>query len=166
MSLVFRLLYETGARVSEALELSFSDLDFASNKVKVVTNKQRGRKVYRFLYLSDNLKARIVKYQLDKGFDSSSPILSKNGVKAVSRQTVFNYMQKAVLNSLGKAYLDKAHPHVFRHSRAIHLLDSGMNLMLLKKFLGHRNIANTLIYLQYSNQELKNSLMQANEKIF
>ncbi|MHB1546832.1 MAG: tyrosine-type recombinase/integrase, partial [bacterium] len=49
-----------------------------------------------------------------------------------------------------------------RHTRAIHLLDAGMNIMLLKNFLGHANISNTLIYLKYSNKDMVRAIDDAN----
>ena len=63
---------------------------------------------------------------------------------------------------LGKDYLDREHPHALRHARAVHLLDSGMNRMLLKNFLGHSNIVNTLIYLKYSNKDMAEAIDRAN----
>ena len=63
---------------------------------------------------------------------------------------------------LGQSNLDKAHPHALRHTRAVHLLDSGMNIMLLKNFLGHASISNTLIYLKYSNKDMAEAINRAN----
>ena len=60
---------------------------------------------------------------------------------------------------------DRAHPHTLRHSRAIHLLDSCANIILVSNALGHKNIKSTLIYLKYSNQELDKALDEANQRI-
>lgn len=53
-------------------------------------------------------------------------IFTQSSDKVISRQTVFDHMKKEVKVMLGKDYVKLAHPHVLRHSRAIHLLDSGM----------------------------------------
>ena len=53
---------------------------------------------------------------------------------------------------------DKAHSHVFRHSRAIHLLNAGLNLAQVKKVLGHISILNTMIYTNYSNYDINKAL--------
>ena len=53
---------------------------------------------------------------------------------------------------------DKAHSHVFRHSRAIHLLNAGLNLAQVKKILGHVSILNTMIYTNYSNYDINKAL--------
>ncbi len=75
----------------------------------------------------------------------------------------FSLMLKNLVEKiLGKDYLDKAHPHDLRHTLAIHLLDSGMNIMLLKNFLGHSNIVNRLIYLKYSNKDMAEAIDRAN----
>ena len=92
-------------------------------------------------------------------------ILAKVSGKPAITKVGFSLMLKNLVERiLGKEYLDKAHPHALRHARAIHLLDSGMNIMLLKNFLGHSNIVNTLIYLKYSNKDLYEAIDKANRK--
>lgn len=58
----------------------------------------------------------------------------------------------------------RAHPHTLRHARAICLLDSGTNIVLVSKPLAHR-IKSTLIYLKYSNQELNKALKHVNARL-
>ena len=92
-------------------------------------------------------------------------ILAKSSGNAGVTKMGFSLMLKNLVEKiLGKEYLDRAHPHALRHSRAIHLLDAGMNIMLLKNFLGHSNISNTLIYLKYSNKDLYDAIDKANNK--
>ena len=72
---------------------------------------------------------------------------------------------KLSLQFLGGLERERAHPHTLRHSRAIHLLDSGANIILVSNALGHKNIKSTLIYLKYSNQELDKALELANARL-
>jgi len=157
------LLYETGARAEEARELKFNDVE-NTGRIKVLTLKQRkGNKVYRYLKISDKLLAMILNYRIANELKDNDFILSKKqGEKAITRKTLEYILKRNVELVLGKEYLDKAHPHALRHTRAIHLLDSGMNIMLLKNFLGHSNIMSSLIYLKYSNKELAEALNKAN----
>ena len=54
---------------------------------------------------------------------------------------------------------DKAHSHIFRHSRAIHLLNAGLNIAQVQKVLGHTSILNTMIYTKYSNYDINKTLL-------
>jgi len=157
------LLYETGARAEEAREIKFSDVE-KSGRIKVLTLKQRKKnKVYRYLKISDKLLAMILDYRIKSGLEDDDFILAKRiGAKAIARRNIEAMLKYNVEKILGKEYLDKAHPHALRHTRAIHLLDSGMNIMLLKNFLGHKNIMSTLVYLKYSNKDLTAAVDKAN----
>jgi len=157
------LLYETGARAEEARELKFNDVE-KSGRIKVLTLKQRkANKVYRYLKISDKLQAMILNYRIEAGLTDDDFILAKRrGAKAIARRNIESMLKYNVEKVLGKEYLDKAHPHALRHTRAIHLLDSGMNIMLLKNFLGHKNIMSTLVYLKYSNKDLSEAVDKAN----
>jgi len=160
------LLYETGARAEEVRELKFSDVE-NTGRIKVLTLKQRkANKVYRYLKVSDRLLAMILDYRIESGLSENDFILSKKpGGKAIARKSLESLLKYNVERILGKEYLDKAHPHALRHTRAIHLLDSGMNIMLLKNFLGHKNIISTIIYLKYSNADMTAAVDKANNNV-
>jgi len=105
----------------------------------------------------------ILNYRINTGLTDDDFILAKKrGAKAIARRNIESMLKYNVEKILGKEYLDKAHPHALRHTRAIHLLDSGMNIMLLKNFLGHKNIMSTLVYLKYSNKDLSDAVDKAN----
>ena len=163
--LLFLFIYETGSRISEALSVKYSDIDESTSKVKIPVLKQK-RKVWKFLKISDKLLSLILSRRL-KGFDKNDYVFARfKGKRHISRQAADKIFAKYVKNILGDSYSDKAHLHALRHSRAVHLLDSGMNIMLLKNFLGHSNISNTLIYLKYSSKDLDNAIEQANDNLF
>ena len=157
------LMYETGARIEEVRELKFSDVE-SSGRIKVLTLKQRkANKIYRYLKISDKLMALVLSHRLNNKLNDNDYILSKtSGGPAIARKSISYTLKYNTEKVLGKAYLDKAHPHALRHTRAVHLLDSGMNIMLLKNFLGHSNISNTLIYLKYSNADMAAAVDKAN----
>ena len=160
------LMYETGARVEEIRELKFSDVE-SSGRIKVLTLKQRKKnKIYRYLKISDKLMALILSHRLNNKLNDNDYILAKKtGAPAIARKSISYILKYNTEKVLGKTYLDKAHPHALRHTRAIHLLDIGMNIMLLKNFLGHSNISNTLIYLKYSNADMAAAVDKANNFI-
>ena len=161
--LVLLLLYETGARVEEVRDIKFSDIE-NSGRIKVLTLKQRKKnKIYRYLKISDRLLSAILQHRIDNNLSDNDFILTKtSGGSAITRKSISYILKYNTEKTLGKENLYKAHPHALRHTRAIHLLDSGMNIMLLKHFLGHSNISNTLIYLKYSNKDMADAIDKAN----
>ena len=162
--LVILLLYETGARIEEARTLKFSDIDTGNGRVKVLTLKQRKKnKIYRYLKISDKLLSLILNHRVTAKLTDEDFILSqRQGKPAITRKGISLMLKSYVVKLLGQSNLDKAHPHALRHTRAVHLLDSGMNIMLLKNFLGHASISNTLIYLKYSNKDMAEAINRAN----
>ena len=163
--LLFLFIYETGSRISEALSVKYADIDEFTSKVKIPVLKQR-RKVWKFLKISDKLLSLILSRRVS-GFEKNDYIFARfKSKRHISLQAADKAFAKCVKNILGDNYSDRAHLHALRHSRAIHLLDSGMNIMLLKNFLGHNNISNTLIYLKYSSKDLDKAIEQANINLF
>ena len=158
------LLYETGARIEEARNIKFADIDSSNGRIKILTLKQRRKgQIFRYLKISDKLLTLILHYRLSNNMQNNDFILAQWSGKAAITKMGFGFMlKKSVKEILGQEYLDRAHPHALRHSRAIHLLDAGMNIKLLQNFLGHSNIINTLIYLKYSNKDLYEAIDRAN----
>lgn len=87
----------------------------------------------------------------------------KTASNPISIQAVNKAMKKSIVKILGEEYRNLGHPHTLRHSRAVQLLNSGVNIMQVKTILGHTNIMNTLVYLKYSNKELQESMKKANQ---
>ena len=162
--LIFLVLYETGARVSESVNIKFGDIEPDTLRIKVLTLKQRRKgQIYRYLKISDKLMSLLLQHRLKNNFSNEDYIFTNKSLnKRITIQGINFIVKKEVSRLLGNGYMKKAHPHTFRHSRAIHLLDSGMNIMLLKNFLGHSNISNTLIYLKYSNRDMAEAVDKAN----
>ena len=165
--LAILIMYETGARVEEARALKFSDVEPGTGRVKVLTLKQRKtNKTYRYLKISDKLLSLILNHRISHKLNDNDFILSKKTAgEAIARKSISYILKYNTSKILGNSFLNKAHPHALRHTRAVHLLDSGMNIMLLKNFLGHSNISNTLIYLKYSNKDMAEAIDKANYKI-
>ena len=158
------LLYETGARIEESRNIKFADIDSSNGRIKILTLKQRRKgQIFRYLKISDKLLTLILHYRLSNNMQNNDFILAQGSGKSAITKMGFSLMlKKYVKETLGQEYLNRAHPHALRHSRAIHLLDAGMNIKLLQNFLGHSNIINTLIYLKYSNKDLYEAIDKAN----
>lgn len=153
--LAWLVCYETASRISEALKLTFGDLNLETNRLKVINLKQRKKNSFRLIKISDRLKSLILQEQLSRNANKEDFIL-KNRDRTTYNYAFIRYANQANIKR------DRAHPHTLRHSRAIHLLDSGANIILVSNALGHKSIKSTLIYLKYSNQELDKALENAN----
>lgn len=161
--MIFLLIYETGARIEEARALKFASINEEDGTIKMLTLKQRKDGVYRLLKISKLLLKRINEHKIINDMSNDDFIMAKKAGKTpATRQAVDYMMKKHTEIVLGKDLLKKANPITFRHSRAIHLLNAGMHISTLQKFLGHVNITNTLIYLRYTNQDLSKTIESVN----
>jgi len=144
---IIKLLYGCGLRVSELINLEKEDINFNESLIKIRLAK--GRKD-RFVKIPDSLKEILKNYcNLN---DSEILFPSQVGGKLTTAT-----IQKIIKNSSKKAVIKKhIHPHTLRHSFATHLLERGTDLRIIQKLLGHSNIKTTQIYLQVSNQLIKN----------
>ncbi|MCH7567817.1 MAG: tyrosine-type recombinase/integrase [Nanoarchaeota archaeon] len=143
--LIISLLYSSGLRVSELVNLKKDDLNFEEKIGKV--RKGKGSKD-RIFTISENLAKELHHYLQKK----------KNNVYLFSRDrplTTRN-IQKIVKHTKQKAGINKkVTPHTLRHSFATHLLENGTDIRMIQVLLGHANISTTQIYTHVSSEELK-----------
>ncbi|MFA5795069.1 MAG: site-specific tyrosine recombinase XerD [Candidatus Brocadiia bacterium] len=150
---IIEVLYATGARVSEVVNLKISDINFDNRYCKCFGkgNKQRivllGEEAIKALnnYL-DKIRPKWIK--------ASSPgnvFLNHRGQK-LGRQRVWG-----LIGLYGRlaGIRTKLHPHLLRHSFATHLLEHGANIRYVQEMLGHSNIATTQIYTHIDKERLK-----------
>jgi integrase/recombinase XerD len=142
---IIQLLYSSGLRVSEIVNIKPTDLDFNENRGWVRSGK--GKKDRLFI-LSEKLSKKLKKY-IDKNSDWEY-VFSKN--KPLTTRNI----QKIITNTSKKASIDKQiSPHTLRHSFATHLLEAGVDIRKIQVLLGHSSIATTQMYVQISHEQLK-----------
>jgi len=145
--LLISMLWQTGARVSELLNVRVKDVDFYARTIQLHTLKRRTKIATRTLPLQDGLKGDIGAYIAMKGLKSNDMLFP------IVRQTAYFIVNRAVV---GAGYeKDRAHPHVFRHSFAVHCILAGVPIVVLQQWLGHASIQNTLIYLQVLGRDTR-----------
>ena len=88
--------------------------------------------------------------------------VTAKGKKQFKRNSIYERVKKDAFKYLG---YDWVTPHTFRHSRAIHLLSESVDIVKVQRFLGHKSLLNTLIYLQYTNRDIDKSVVAANANI-
>ena len=145
--LIIKILYGCGLRVSEVINLKKEDIDFNEGLIKIKLAK--GRKD-RFVNIPASLKKELESYCSLNNEEVLFP--SSRGGKLTTAT-----IRKIIKSSRRKAGIKKdIHPHSLRHSFATHLLESGTDLKIIQKLLGHSDIKTTQIYLSVSNQLIKN----------
>lgn len=162
---IIMLQYALALRVNEVLQLRFSDITMrtdvktAKNYYVVnASNSKQKNEINKTKELRINNEVAMLvmtvlnKYQLKK-----NDFICRTGKGKVMTERNYNKYLKKIFAIAGLSK-DKAHSHVFRHSRAIHLLNAGLNLAQVKKVLGHISILNTMIYTNYSNYDINKAL--------
>lgn len=145
------MLYHTGCRLSEALNLKVKDIDFAAGAATIGTLKQRQSGIYRQVPLSDDYLR-----SLDNSFDLR--ILQKKSSK-VRNQTIWGWSRKhgysVIKTIMDKAALEGSYamPKGLRHAFAIVCLDKGIPLNMVQKWMGHSSIETTAIYANATGKE-------------
>ena len=149
---MLELMYATGMRVSELLELNIEDINLDLGSIRCSSSKKtRSIPVYKAALRSLAIYVQDVRrYMLA---DPSEPALfvNVNGAR-MSRQGFWKIL---------KHYQAKAHitkeitPHTLRHSFAVHLLENGADVNSVQELMGHSDISSTQRYTQMINQKLK-----------
>lgn len=152
---MLEVLYATGLRVSELVNLSLNNLSLTDGVVRVLGKGNKERLVplgeVATDYLAQYLKgARAILSHTQKA--STAVFLSKHGT-AMSRQAFWQiikmYAQTAGIDS------KRLSPHVLRHAFATHLINHGADLRSVQMLLGHSDISTTQIYTHIANARLK-----------
>ncbi len=152
-------LYGTAARIDELLSLKVKELKLTVAKPNVVIQGKRG--VTRTLYLLpravEYLRLYIKKYH-DNNFDSEdylfySPIHGKG--KKLSQQAVRDLLRKhaEIAHQKCADVPLNLHAHQFRHAKATHWLEDGMNIVQISLLLGHASVETTMIYLDITTEQ-------------
>ncbi len=144
--LIMAMLYSTGLRVSEIVNLKVEDLNFAEKTGWV--RKGKGGKD-RIFSTSENLNLELQEYLSMKG-KTSSYLFSKE--KPLSTRNIQKIIQGARRRS---GINKKVTPHTLRHSFATHLLEQGTDIRTIQAILGHSSLSTTQVYTHISNEQIK-----------
>jgi integrase/recombinase XerC len=159
--LVISLLYETGIRVSELVNLKTSQIDEAALQLKVLGKGSKER----VIPINRIMLNRINEYrkEVDKLFltDSSIQLIVNTKGAQFSPRTIYGIVKK-YLSLVTTA--EKKSPHVLRHSFATHLTNNGAELNAVKELLGHSSLASTQVYTHNSIERLRDIHKKAHPK--
>ena len=159
--LILKVLYQTGIRKAELINLKPSQVDFYTNTIRVLGKGSKER----LIPVSNQLLADVKEYIVERSKNFEGKIeenlfLSAKG-KKLDPKAVYNLVKK----HLSKVTtLQKKSPHILRHSFATQLTNNGAELNAVKELLGHSSLAATQIYTHNSIQKLKDVFKKAHPK--
>jgi len=154
--LALMLLYGTGMRLAELLQLTQHQINLPSKTLRVIGKRNKERIIPMPQLLVDLIK----QYQSLNPYQNATLLLTDKGEPCYPM-----FIQRLVKKYLGEvSTLEKLSPHVLRHSYATHLLNLGADLNAIKELLGHANLAATQVYTHNSMEKLKEIYKQAHPK--
>lgn len=158
---ILEVLYATGTRVSELINIKLEDINFSEKQIKVLGKGNKERIVFLGEYAVDALEDYLNdgylflnKYNLDYVF------LNHLGNK-ITRRGIEDILTKLIK----KTSIDKKiSPHMIRHSFATHLLNEGCDLESVQEMLGHESISATAIYTHVTDDRIKEIYFKAHPR--
>jgi integrase/recombinase XerD len=159
------LMYDTGARVQETIDLTPSMLRL--NKpaiIKIVGKGNKARLVPMLDAQIEHLKNYLKENLLNEPFANMSPLFFNSRKEKLTRAGINHIVQKYAKMARKKNEMnfpDKISCHSLRHSKAMHLLQAGVNLIYIRDILGHVSIQTTEIYARADSKLKREALEKA-----
>ena len=153
--IIMFLLSDTGARLHELCDLKIEDINLGNNPTVKLHGK--GSKI-RIVPISKNmnqiLEVYISKFFSDIKLKNEYLIKNKNN-QQMSRDGIEYIVQKyaTILKNNDPSFPSKVHPHMFRHSKAMHMLAVDIPIVYIRDFLGHEDISTTMIYARADSRK-------------
>ena len=149
---ILELMYGCGLRVSETVNLRYSDIFFNDGYIKVFGKGSKSR-----LVPMGEMAADAVKKYSETAPDPASDVVFQNRSGApLSRVSVFNMVKR---QALAAGVNKEISPHTFRHSFATHLVENGADLRFVQMMLGHESILTTEIYTHLRSDEWNETIL-------
>lgn len=150
--LVLELLYASGIRVSELVNLRLSDFNLYERSIKILGKGNKERIVYYGSFCEDALDLYLnnSRKELNR-HNNDYLLLNKNGNKISERQ-IRNILNDIILKSSVDMHIS---PHMLRHTFATDMLNNGADLVSVKELLGHESLDTTSIYTHITDEKIR-----------
>lgn len=153
---VMTLLYDSGCRVQELCDIRIRDVYTGSNPTVRLHGKGNKHRTVTISEKTATLVSEYIRRQRNTALEDEPLIINRTHEK-LSRDGV-NYIIGKYVSEIRRtepSFPEKVHAHGFRHSKAMHMLAAGINIVYIRDFLGHEDISTTMIYSRADNR-LKN----------
>lgn len=159
---ILELLFASGARIGEIININVDDVDFVNNEIKVLGKGNKERVVYFNDHAKESLKDYInnARSELLNGKQSNRLFINHIGGELTTRgvrDILDNIIKRSALSI-------KVTPHMFRHTFATMLLNEGCSLKSVQELLGHANLSTTSIYTHITNDRIKDVYLHTHPK--
>lgn len=159
-ALILEMLYSTGIRVSELINIKLKDINFSDKKILILGKGSKERYVLYGNTLKQILDLYLKNSRQKLNKNSEYLILNKNGNKITDRG-----VRLIISNILKKGELDyHVSPHTLRHTFATHMLDNGADLKSVQELLGHSNLSTTQVYTHITNERLRSVYLKTHPR--
>lgn len=161
------LMYEAGARISEISDLRIGDLNL-DKKGAIVYLHGKGKKTRAVPLISDVASALQKYLQDEKRYRlclKDEPLFCNHHKEKLTRagiSYIFHKYADAAKSDEPELFPGRVYPHIFRHSRAMHWLEAGIDLQYIKDLLGHAELTTTEVYAQI-NTEMKRKILESTQ---
>lgn len=162
--MIFELLYNTGIRLSELIELKENNIDLGRLSLKVLGKGNKER----VIPISPLFAAQIKEYREDKRrelaeFDMEVLLVNPESGRKLYPKYVYNVVRH-YLSAHQLTTISQKSPHTLRHTFATHLMNNGADLNAVKELLGHATLASTQVYTHNTIDKLKEAYKKAHPK--
>lgn len=159
--LVLELLYGTGIRLTELINLEIRNINFHNRTIKVLGKRNKERVIPFSVSLEKVIKHYLTERNKSVDTHENDKLLVTSAGESCYPMLIYRIVKK-YLNLF--TTIDKRSPHVLRHTFATHLLNKGAELNAVKDLLGHSSLAATQVYTHNSLDKLKSVFDQAHPK--
>lgn len=151
-TVIIELLYSSGLRVSELINLKIGDIDMKSKYIRCFGKGSKER----IIPMGEKALKSLEKYFPERNFIikkynlTSKKLLINDSGRFLNRQDIYKF-----IHNTGKLINKNISPHTLRHSFATHLLENGADLRVVQELLGHSDVSTTQLYTHISKKRLK-----------
>ncbi len=153
---ILELLYATGLRVSELVQLKLADVDFHRNTIACTD-----RIIPFGVFSSESLKKYIEMSPFLNNYKLDMYLFTNTGGKQLTRQGVWKMIKKYKLSA---GITKEVSPQILRNSFAAHLLENGADVKIVQELMGHTALSSTLIYAELTKNKLRDAYDKAHPR--
>ena len=150
---MLEVLYSAALRVSELVGLNWEDIDLAKREVRVLGKGKKERQCPLGRYALEALieYSRHYEHHWEKRPEGPAPAFLSMWNMRINQRTI----PRTIRKWCRLAGVKRIHPHGFRHSAATHMLDSGADIRVIQRLLGHSSLMTTEIYTHVATKKIK-----------